>query len=178
MVAAADELLRLGVVTGTHGLRGDLKVHPITDEPSALLAAREVCLRGRQGELIPCRVAAVKAHKGSVLLRLQGFENIDAAQTMVGCEVLMPRGELPALTDDEFYWFELEGLSVVDRRRGNLGVLEEMFSTAAHDIYVVRGRYGEVLIPAVKEFIVEIDRDGRRMLVDLPDGLVPEKDEI
>jgi 16S rRNA processing protein RimM len=53
-----------------------------------------------------------------------------------------------------------------------------MFSTAAHDIYVIRGRYGEVLIPAVEEFIVEIDRDGRRMLVDLPEGLVPEKDEI
>jgi 16S rRNA processing protein RimM len=178
MIAASDELLRLGVVTGIHGLRGDLKVRPLTDEPSALLAAREVCLRGRQGELIPCRVAAVKAHKAIVLLRLQGFENIDAVQTMVGCEVLMPRGELPALTDGEFYWFELEGLSVVDRRCGNLGVLEEMFSTAAHDIYVVRGCYGEVLIPAVEEFIVEIDRDGRRMLVDLPDGLVPEKDEI
>jgi 16S rRNA processing protein RimM len=178
MVAAPDDLLRLGVVTGTHGLRGDLKVRPLADDPSALLAAHEVYLRDRQGKLTVCRVVAVKAHKAIVLLRLQGLENIDAVQPMVGCEVLMPRGELPALTDDEFYWFELEGLSVVDRRCGDLGVLEEMFSTAAHDIYVVRGRYGEVLIPAVEEFIVEIDRDGRRMLVDLPDGLVPEKDEI
>jgi 16S rRNA processing protein RimM len=178
MVAAPDELLRLGVVTGTHGLRGDLKVRPLTDEPLALLAAHKVYLRGRQGELTACRVAAVKAHKATVLLRLQGLENIDAVQAMVGCEVLMPRSELPALTNDEFYWFELEGLSVVDRCRGDLGILEEMFSTAAHDIYVVRGRYGEVLIPAVGEFVVEIDRDGRRMLVDLPEGLVPEKDEI
>jgi len=178
MVAAPDELLRLGVVTGTHGLRGDLKVRLFTDEPSALLDAREIYLRGRQGELTVCRVAAVKTHKGSVLLRLQGLENIDAVQTLVGCEVLMPRGELPVLADDEFYWFELEGLSVTDRRCGDLGVLEEMFTTSAHDIYVVRGRYGEVLIPAVAAFVVEIDRDGRRMLVDLPEGLVPGKDEI
>ena len=56
--------------------------------------------------------------------------------------------------------------------------VEEVFTTAAHDIYVVRGRYGEVLIPAVAEFVVEIDRDGRRMTVDLPEGLVPENDEV
>lgn len=178
MGAAPGDLLQLGVVTGTHGLRGDLRVRPLTDDSSALLAAREVFLRDRQGVLTAFQVTAVKAHKAGLLLRLQGRENIDAVQMMVGCEVLMHRGDLPDLTDEEFYWFELEGLRVVDRRCGELGVLEEMFSTAAHDIYVVRGRYGEVLIPAVAEFVVEIDREGRRMLVDLPEGLVPEKDEI
>lgn len=178
MGAAPGDLLRLGVVTGTHGLRGDLRVRPLTDDSSALLAAREVFLRDRQGELTACRVAEVKAHKAGLLLRLQGRENIEAVQSLVGCEVLMPRAELPELTDEEYYWFELEGMRVVDRRCGELGVLEEMFSTAAHDIYVVRGRYGEVLIPAVAAFVVEIDREGRRLLVDLPEGLVPEKDEI
>ena len=178
MDAASDDLLRVGVTTGTHGLRGDLKVRPLSDDSSALLTASEIFIRGRQGELVLYRAAVVKEHKENVLLRLQGLESIDAVQSLVGCEVLMRRSDLPDLPDEEFYWFELEGLNVVDRRCGDLGILEEMFSTAAHDIYVVRGRFGEVLIPAVEEFIVEIDRGGRRMLVDLPEGLVPENDEI
>jgi 16S rRNA processing protein RimM len=178
MDAAPDDLLRVGVAIGTHGLRGDLKVRPVSDDASALLAAGEVFIRGRQGDVTVFKVASVKEHKANVLLRLQGHENIDAVQSMVGCEVLMHRSALPDLPDEEFYWFELEGLTVVDRRCGELGILEEMFTTAAHDIYVVRGRFGEVLIPAVEEFIREINRDGRRMLVDLPEGLVPENDEI
>jgi 16S rRNA processing protein RimM len=178
MDAAPDDLLRVGVITGLHGLRGDLKVRPSAEDSSALLAAVEGFLRDRQGVLTAFRVAAVKLHKAMVLLRLQGRENIDAVQSLVGCEVLLHRSALPDLPDEEYYWFELEGLNVVDRRCGELGILEELFSTAAHDIYVVRGRYGEVLIPAVAEFIVEIDRVGRRMLVDLPEGLVPGKDEI
>lgn len=178
MGAAPADLLPLGVVTGTHGLRGDLRVRPLTDDSSVLLAAREVFFRDRQGALSAFRVAAAKPHKAGLLLRLQGRESIEAVQSMVGSEVLMPRAELPELTDEEFYWFELEGMSVVDRRCGELGVLEEMFSTAAHDIYVVRGRYGEVLVPAVAAFVVEVDREGRRLLVDLPEGLVPEKDEV
>lgn len=178
MEAAPDDLLPVGVTTGTHGLRGDLKVRPFSDDASALLAAVEVFVRCRQEVAVPFRVAAAKEHKANVLLRLRGCETIDAVQSLVGCEVLMRRSDLPALPDTEFYWFELEGLNVRDRRFGDLGVLEEMFSTAAHDIYVVRGRFGEVLIPAVEAFIVEVDCPGRRMLVDLPDGLVPEKDEI
>jgi len=178
MGAAADDLLRLGVIAGTHGLRGDLKVRLLTEGSSALLSARLVHLRDRRGEVTAHQVASAKTHKSTVLLRLQGFESIDAVQALVGAEVLMPRGELPVLTEDEYYWFELEGLTVVDRHRGDVGILEEMFSTAAHDVYVVRGRFGEVLIPAVAEFIVEVDRNAKRMLVDLPEGLVPDKDEI
>lgn len=178
MEAAPDDLLPVGVTTGTHGLRGDLKVRLLSDDASALLAAAEVFVRCRQEVAVPFRVASAKEHKANVLLRFQGCDSIDAVQSLVGCEVLMRRCDLPALPEAEFYWFELEGLNVIDRRLGDLGILEEMFSTAAHDIYVVRGRFGEILIPAVEAFIVAVDRDGRRMLVDLPEGLVPENNEI
>jgi 16S rRNA processing protein RimM len=90
----------------------------------------------------------------------------------------MRYGDLPDLADDEFYWFEIEGLTVVDRTRGEIGILEDMFSTAAHDIYVVRGRLGEILIPAVDEFVLGVDQEERRMTVDLPEGLVPDTDEV
>ena len=97
---------------------------------------------------------------------------------MVGCEVLMPYAELPAAESDEDYWFDLEGLTVIDRRRGEIGRLNDLFATAAHDIYVVTGPFGEVLIPAVKKFVIEIDQQKKTMLVDLPDGLVAEVDTL
>ena len=73
---------------------------------------------------------------------------------------------------------QLQGLQVTDRTRGELGVLEELLETGAHDIYVVRGRFGEVMIPAVSQFIVEVDAESGRMTVDLPEGLVPEADDL
>lgn len=175
MAQGKDDLFLLGVVTGTHGLRGDLKIRPLTERSDSLPDAETIFLR-RPGSAdsvshLPERVTI---HKGGYLLRLQGFGDINAVQPLVGCEVLMRYGDLAPLDEDEFYWFELEGLEVIDRNRGELGVLEETFSTAAHDIWVVRGRFGEVLIPVVEEFIVEIDREARRLQVDLPAGLVPE----
>lgn len=177
MTRRAEDLFQLGVVTGTHGLRGDLKVHPFADQSDSLLDAREVFLRPPGGEAKGYSPARVTAHKGGYLLRLQGLGGIEAVQPFIGCEVLMRYGDLAPLAEDEFYWFELEGMEVVDRTRGELGVLTGMFSTAAHDVWVVRGRFGEVLIPAVEEFVVEIERESRRLQVDLPAGLIPETPE-
>lgn len=172
------ELFCLGVVIGTHGLRGDLKVKSLSDGSESLLAARRMYLRPPGQEPVEYQPARVVAHKGGYLLRLVGHEHIDAAQALLGSEVLMPLDDLPALDETEHYWFELEGLQVIDRTRGDLGQLEDLFTTPAHDIYVVRGAFGEVLIPAVEAFVGRIDLDARIMEVDLPDGLVPGTDEI
>jgi len=178
MKSQRDQLLVFGVVAGTHGLKGDLKVRPSSGDSDSLLDAPEIFLRRGAEEPVSQRPARVAFHKGNILLRLQGLESIEAVQSLVGCEVLMRYSDLPELVDDEFYWFEIKGLTVVDQSRGEIGTLEDMFSTAAHDIYVVRGPLGEILIPAVDEFVLEIDREGRRMTVDLPEGLVPDPDEV
>lgn len=172
------ELYCLGVLIGTHGLRGDLKVKSLSDGSESLLPTKRVYLRAPGKEPAEYHPARVVAHKGGYLLRLVGFEQIDAAQVLVGCEVLMPLTELPELDEGEHYWFELEGLQVIDRTRGNLGKLEDMFTTPAHDIYVVVGPFGEVLIPAVDAFVGRIDLEAGTMEVDLPDGLIPGTDEI
>lgn len=173
MKTAGDDLFLLGVVVGTHGLRGDLKVRPLADNSESLLHASQVFLR-RGNEAVRQVPSQVTFHKGNYLLRLQGCENIEAVQPLVGSEVLMAFADLPELPAEEYYWFELEGMTVVDRIRGELGVLEEVFTTAAHDIYVVRGPHGEILVPAVEQFVLEIDPEERRMLVDLPEGLIEE----
>jgi 16S rRNA processing protein RimM len=78
------------------------------------------------------------------------------------------------LADDEYYWSQLKGLAVIDRQRGPIGCLQQIFSTAAHDTYVVKGALGEIMIPAVKQFILEVNLQEQVVMVDLPDGLVPE----
>ncbi|PLX81636.1 MAG: 16S rRNA processing protein RimM [Desulfuromonas sp.] len=172
------ERFAVGVVSGTHGLRGDLKVRPLTDGSGSLLQARQVFF-DLPGEGLICH-APVRAvfHKKMILLRLKGMEDINAVQPLVGFEVLMDFQDLEELPEGEHYWRELRGVKVHDRTFGDLGILEDLLTTAAHDIYVVRGRFGEVLIPAVEKFVIEVDQEGRRMLVDLPEGLVTESDEV
>ncbi|MFO7981990.1 MAG: ribosome maturation factor RimM [Desulfuromonadales bacterium] len=169
-----EELFQVGVVVGIHGLRGDLKVQPLTPESDSLLFAEKVFL-GREGrekeDHVPARA---RRHKGSILLRLEGLEHISKVEGLVGSQVFMRLGDLPELPEDEFYWFQLTGARVFDRRRGEIGEVVDVFTTAAHDILEVQGPFGEVLIPVVDEMVVEVDLEGRRLDVDLPDGLVQE----
>jgi 16S rRNA processing protein RimM len=172
------EPVRLGVVIGTHGLRGDLKVRGLSPDFSLVLEVPEILVRrsGVADLSLPVRRAAW--HKGNVLLRLAGVDHIDAAEPLVGGEILAARTDLPEPAEGSWYWFQLEGLTAFDRRLGELGTLDDVFSTGAHDIYVVHGPYGEVLIPAVPQFIVEVDEAQRRMVFDLPEGLVAESDDL
>lgn len=174
MGARSGELFRFGVASGTHGLKGDLKIRPETGDSTALADARTVLFRHSDGRLEEHAPTRISPHKGQLLLRLEGLGNIEAVQALVGCEVLMRFDDLAELDEAEFYWFELRGMAVVDETLGELGTLEDLFTTAAHDIYVVRGRFGEILIPAVDEFVREVDRNANRMVVDLPEGLVRE----
>lgn len=169
-----EELFQVGVVVGIHGLRGDLKVQPLTPGSDSLLFAREVFLRrdGREKEdYVPSRTTR---HKGNILLRLEGLEHISKVEGLVGSQVFMRLSELPELPEDEFYWFQLTGARVFDRRHGEIGEIVDVFTTAAHDILEVEGPYGEVLIPVVDEMILEVDLEGGTLDVDLPDGLVQE----
>jgi len=173
-----DGLVRLGVVTGTHGLRGDLKVRPLTPDAKVLLDVSEVFTATGPAIAARHRLRRASEHKGHILLRLDGVDDIDAAQSLRGADVLVPRSVLDSSSEEDRYWVELQGAVVVDRRFGEIGTLEDVFTTAAHDVYVVQGRYGEVLIPAVDAFIEEFDRENRRLMVDLPEGLVAEPDDV
>jgi len=174
MDSRSEELLDIGKIVGTHGLRGDLKVRPHSGEPGVLLDADQVTLRLPTGEELTLEPIRQSLHKGQVLLRFKGYESIDQVTPLVGGQVLLPEDQLPELEADEYYWAELKGLQVVDQQRGMIGELHQMFTTAAHDTYVVTGPFGEVLIPAVAQFIQEIDLDARVIKVDLPDGLIPD----
>jgi 16S rRNA processing protein RimM len=170
------DLLEVGVVVGTHGLRGDLKIRPLPTGDLALPGARKVYLKDSHGRLVEHKAVRSSLHKQNFLLRLEGLENISLVETLVGSSVWMIKDELPELEDEQFFWSDLEGVAVFDERLGELGQIVGMFNTPAHDILEVSGPRGEVLIPAVEPFLLGLDEEGC-LIVNLPDGLVPEADE-
>lgn len=174
MVLQQSDLLILGVVIGTHGLRGDLKIRG-SDQDFPLLSKMHQLVFLREGEtVLKCARRKAGWYKGHLLLQIAGYRDVRAVQHLVGCEVAVRRDDVPGLPAGEYYWFQLKGMTAVDRRLGALGCLEDIFTTAAHDIYVINGDYGEVLVPAVKAFIADVDLESNRILFDLPEGLVQE----
>ncbi|MBF0645555.1 16S rRNA processing protein RimM [Desulfuromonas acetoxidans] len=172
MSATSQHLFHAGTIIGTHGLRGDMKIRPVTSGSQALLEATQVELVCRDNRRVVADVTKSSWHKQQILLVLKGFEHINKIESFVGAEVYMAVDELPDLDEDSHYWHQLEGLQVVDKRAGKLGVLTSLLETGAHDVYVVEGPHGEVMFPAVAALITEIDLDRGVIQVDLPDGLV------
>jgi 16S rRNA processing protein RimM len=172
-----NDLLEVGVVIGIHGLRGDLKIRPLSTGHLALPGARKVYLINSEG--LPVQYEAVRSsqHKQNILLRLSGLDNLDAVQPLLGVSVWMAKADLPELDEEQYYWSDLDGLEVVDQQQGLLGRVVGMFATPAHDILEVDGLTGEILIPAIEPFLVQVDRDKGQLHVNLPEGLVPEAED-
>jgi 16S rRNA processing protein RimM len=177
MDVTPNDLLEVGVVIGTHGLRGDLKISPLPTGGLALPDARKVFLKDSKGLLVLHEAVRSSPHKQNILLRLAGLENLSAAEKLIGYSVWMAKEDLPELGEEQFYWSDLEGLEVVDEHQGPLGLVVGMFATPAHDILEVDGSAGEILIPAIEPFLVKLDRENGRLLVNLPEGLVPDAEK-
>ncbi len=169
-----NDLLEVGVVIGIHGLRGDFKVRPLPTGRLALPGARKVYLKDSEGLLIQHEAVRSSQHKQNILLRLAGVDNLAAVEPLMGASVWMAKADLPELDDEQYYWSDLDGLEVIDQQQGALGRVVGMFTTTAHDILEVDGSKGEILIPAIEPFLVQVDRDKGLLHVNLPEGLIPE----
>lgn len=108
-------------------------------------------------------------HHGRIRLKIKGVDTIEQAKALRNFLVAVPENELVDLDDGEFYHFELEGLDVVDEEGRNLGVLQEVLALPAHELYVIRGPEGELLLPAVEAFILDVDLEAGVMRVKVPE---------
>jgi 16S rRNA processing protein RimM len=173
-----DELMAVAMVVGTHGLHGDLKLRPLPTAATALPHLREIYLQAPDGTRTLHRILHSKLHKHNLLVRLAGLEHLDLVQPLVGQTALARCSDLPELPAGEHYWHELDGLAVIDRRRGPLGRVVGLFATGAHEILTVDGPHGEILVPAIPPFVVATDLAAGALRVDLPDGLVAGDDAL
>ena len=155
----------LGRITGLFGVRGWIKVFSHTEPREAVLEHTHWLLE-KDGAWQPVRVAEGKRHGKSVIARIDGVDDRDAAAAFVGRDIGVPRDALPEAEPGEFYWADLEGLRVVHKDGNELGKVAYLIETGANDVLVVKGD-GERLIPFVMEkFILDVDLDTGVIVVD------------
>ncbi len=167
-----DDLIILGKVVGTHGIRGELRIACYSGEYDTLIGLRELLLRGAQGELLEIPISSVRLHSGKALVKLSQYDDINAVNHLVGRDVVVSRSQLPELEDDEYYWYDLIGLRVLTESGEELGTLAEIFATGSNDVYVVRSGKREYMIPALEDVVSEINLAAGTMKVSPMEGLL------
>ena len=167
-----ETMLRVGVISSTHGVRGEVKVYPTTDDPERFLDLEEVILDpGR--ERLPLKIENVKFFKNMVILKFKGYDNINDIEKYKGRDLYITRDQAVELEEDEYFIADLIGMSVVAEDGTVLGTLADVMPTGANDVYVVRTENGkELLIPAIKECILNVDVEERAMRIHVMDGLL------
>ena len=167
-----EDLLKVGVITTTHGVRGEVKVYPTTDEPERFLELDYVLLdTGR--ELRKLEIKNVKFFKNLVILKFKGVDNINDIEKYKGRELWIPRKEGQELEEDEYYIADLLGMSVVLEDGQEFGTLKDVMETGANDVYIIdSAEHGEVLLPAIKECILDVDLEKNVMTIHLMKGLI------
>lgn len=174
LAAAADdetEFIVIGEITKPHGVRGEMRVKPHTDEPERFSWLEQVYV----GETSPRLMAVEQArqHQGMILLKLTAVNDRTAAEALRGEWLMVTEAEALPLEEGEYFLFQLEGLAVETVEGEALGTLTRVIETGANNVFVVEGEQGELLLPDIAEVVQEIDFENGRMLVALLPGLRP-----
>ncbi|MBI1920719.1 MAG: 16S rRNA processing protein RimM [Geobacter sp.] len=166
-----DGLVLIGKITKPQGIRGELRVVPYSGDPESILHLSTFITKGPGGALETHELAKAVQHGSKTVISLRQFDNINQVQHLVGREIYVRRSQLPELSEGEYYWFDLVGLSVMSEAGEPLGELSEIMSTGSNDVYVVRSGKREILVPALEDVVLDVDLDRRIMKVSLPEGL-------
>ena len=155
----------LGRISGLFGVKGWVKVYSYTEPREAVLNYNRWLLSGKDGWQ-EATVAEGQRHGKTVIVRIDGYDDRDQAAGLIGTEIGIPRDELPETEDDQYYWSDLEGLSVVDRDGTELGKVGHLLETGANDVMVVKGDT-ELLIPfAMDKVVLGVDLTKGEIRVD------------
>lgn len=166
-----EDLLQIGVITTTHGVRGEVKVFPTTDDSARFKELKKVLLDTGKGTL-ELEIAGVKFFKNLVILKFKGIDDINEVEKYKKCGLYVAREDAVALDENEYFIADLIGLKVWSDEDEELGELTDVLQTGANDVYVVRQEDGEeLLLPAIKECVKEVDLKDGKILVHLLKGL-------
>jgi 16S rRNA processing protein RimM len=167
-----DNYLRVGVITTTHGVRGEVKVFPTTDDLDRFNDLKEVFLDTGK-DLLPLEVEGVKYFKQIVILKFKGIDNINDIEKYRGKDLLVTRENAVKLQKDEYFIYDLINSEVFTDEGDKLGTLTEIMTTAANDVYIVKtAENKEILLPSIKECILDIDVENKKITVHLMKGLI------
>lgn len=167
-----DNFLRVGVITTTHGIRGEVKVFPTTDDINRFEYLEQVYLDTGK-EHLPLIIERVKYFKKLVILKFKDINDINDIEKYKGKDLLIQREDAIQLEEDEYFIFDLINSDIYTEDGEKLGILTEVLSSTANDVYVVKTQDNkELLIPSIKECILDVDTTNKKITVHLIDGLL------
>jgi len=167
----------VGVVIKPVGLKGEIKVKPLTDNPDRYAPGSSLWFAPVGGKPAPFVVEDVSEYKGILRVLFAGIESVEEAERYRGQEIFVPEAEVPPLPEGEYYHFQIIGLDVYASGGRLLGKVTDIFEAGEKDVYVIKGRGKEYLVPATGEHIREIDVERGRITLYPMEGYIPE-DEV
>lgn len=167
-----EQMLQVGVISSTHGIRGEVKVFPTTDDVKRFQKLKEVILDTGK-ENITLEIESVKFFKQFAILKFKGIDNINDIEKYKGMSLYVTRENAVRLKKGEYFIADLIDMKVYGEDGATIGILTDVIETGANDVYTVVMTDGrEVLLPAIRECILDVDIEGRKMIVHLMDGLL------
>jgi 16S rRNA processing protein RimM len=173
MTGPAEALVAIGEIARPHGLRGEVRVTPLTDHPERF-ERLDACVLwdATRDEREPCRITTARRQGGAVLVAIDGYASVDAARGLVGRLIAVPRNEALPPPPGSFYPWQLEGARVTTEDGQLVGRLAGIEHSTANDLWVVERDGREHLIPAVPEIVIDVDVAAGRVVIRPPDGLL------
>ena len=167
-----EDLLQVGIITSTHGVRGEVKVYPTTDDPRRFRRLKEVVLDTGK-EKMNLEIEGVKFFKQFVILKFKGLDNINDIEKYRQKSLYVTRKNAVRLQRDEYFIADLIGLKVQDEDGKELGTVKDVIETGANDVYEVEMADGKsLLLPAIKQCILNVDVENSTMQVHVLEGLL------
>lgn len=168
-----EDIFRIGVITSTHGLRGEVKVFPTTDDVNRFKKLKKCFIRTKDKD-IEVEKNTCKFFKNMVILSFKEFNNINDIEKYKGCDLYVTRENAVPLKEDEFYISDIIGADVFEENGDCLGKLKDVMKTGANDVFVVelKGDKKELLVPVIKEFVPEMDIENKKIVIRLMKGML------
>lgn len=167
-----EERLQVGIISSTHGVRGEVKVFPTTDDVKRFRRLKEVILDTGKEKLV-LEIEGVKFFKQFAILKFKGYDNINDIEKYRGKSLYVTRENAVKLKKDEYFIADLLGIKVLNEDGGELGILQDVIETGANDVYQIRMTDGrELLLPAIRQCVLEVDVEAGFMKVHVLEGLL------
>ena len=167
-----EDRLRVGVITSPHGIHGEVKIFPTTDDPQRFKKLKKVIVDTHK-EQKEMEIGGIKFFKNLVIATLSGIEDRNQAEKYRSADILIEREDALPLGEDEYYICDILGFTVTNDDGTVLGTLEDVLTSCANDVYVVKRENGkEILIPSTKECVLSTDLNSKNIVVHLLKGMI------
>ena len=166
-----EDLFRVGVIANTHGIRGEVKVFPTTDDPKRYEWLKEVLLDTGK-EKLPLEISRVRFFKNLVIVKFKGIDNINDIEKYKGSDLFVTRENAVPLEEDEYYIADIIGAVAYTEDGEKFGILKDVLETGANLVYVIGHEGKDVLVPAIPDCVKDVDVEWKKIVVHILPGLM------